>query len=273
MNPIQIKIIRNKSLPPNTQQQIIDLHQQYFDLPGESIIEFMLARDEIHLFFDRNSKKLVGTVGIQWFNFKDFAVMYEGGIVVSQQYLKYGLLAQSLIRSSTKTFLRYFYKKRYLFSLVTTPEAYRYYIKFGEYWPKINEPIPENIHPVMQTFCQNFCGTNFSYRNGIYLTAIQKCEFSLNPLLVQRINRKTDKHTRFFLNAIPNFSKGEQLIVTSPMTRTYFKSVYEAYLKTVKRKKIFKIIPIQALKSKSLYYLGLSSLIATLGLTTLAIID
>lgn len=271
---IKLQIIKWGAFSAEQEKQIVDLHHHYFDLPSKNIIEFLKARDEVHLFFDTSNGQLIGTIGIQWFQFKGVIIMYLGGIVVLEEYQKYGILTKSLVPSVIKTTLRHPFSKRFVMTMATTPDAFRYFAKFPTYWPKPGEPIPEEVQSVFTQFCERYCPGNYKQSDGIYSTRIKGCDFRLQPMLEYKSLARMDRHARWFREKIPDFCHGEQLVVGIQHTFKGYMMLFDAYFKRQRRKWMFRFIPLRFLKTKYLFF-ALFGLIASsgIGLSLVALSD
>ena len=139
-------------LSKKDKSEITTLHQQFFDLKSEEIIGYLKHRSYIDMFYEKNTRKLIGTVGIQWYEYEDYVVAYLGNAVVDKNKHGGGLLTKSILRVIFRTTLKYPTKNKFVIALATSPKAYAYFTKLKHSWPKPYEPVPEKINILIENF-------------------------------------------------------------------------------------------------------------------------
>lgn len=215
--------------------EVIDLHQKHFKLNGDDIITFLKNRDYVDLYYNKE-RRLVATVGIQWYEVGNNIVLYLGNAVVDDAYQKKGLMTRSLYRAVLTTIFKYPFKNKYTIALATSPKAYSYYSKMAHYWPKPYEPIPDEIKQLLETFLEENYQDHYQVNPDFFLVSpdTNKKISATHPIELR--NRFDDL---WFSLAIPKFEDGYQLPCVAKVDMTNFKIITKAALGLGKIKTIF----------------------------------
>lgn len=226
------KIVLDKAaLDSKYHAEIVNLHQQYFSLDAEVIIELLKQRDEIHLYYDTKTNQLIATIGIQWIDCDDFVIMYLGNAVVEKDYQKYGVLTMTIYMSVLKTLRNYRHQEKYCASFATTPEAYKYFKKFKNFWPKPEEKLPEQVTRVMEAFSKKFCSNGYTATAYCYKSKRLSDRLMINANQYQAETMAEEPYTKWFYQQNPDYRYGEQILCMVAFDKANFKIIRRAFLR------------------------------------------
>ncbi|MCL5272526.1 MAG: hypothetical protein M1486_04335 [Gammaproteobacteria bacterium] len=148
---------------------VVKLHQQFFDLRAEDIIGYLKERTYVDLFYEKETKQLIGTVGIQWYFCDDTVIVYLGNAVIDKKTHGHGLLTRSVLRSVCKTSFKFPFKRKFLLGFATSPKAYSYFTKYKYSWPKPFEEVPPDINEVIGKFLNKYYPQNYKTHEHGYI--------------------------------------------------------------------------------------------------------
>lgn len=237
MYKLKRDVIRDNNISPEVQAKIVKLHQKFFDLDKDKIIELLMAYEEIHLYVDTSNQRLVGTIGFKWVDCGEFITMYLGSTVVDPDYQKYGFLTTSIYLSVLKTIIKYPRQHKCVVALATTPDAYSYFKRLKNYWPKPDEDIPEHIVNKMKVFCDIYCSDHYRKNKNGLIIAYNSGQFDVDVSLLSSQKCTKNMHSIWFEKNNPGFKKGEQLVClvefdgvnVRAMTKVYFKKIIRLF--------------------------------------------
>ncbi len=222
--------------------EIIQLHQKYFQFEAELIKKFIFQGDYIDIYLHEKNQKIVGTVVIRWLTIKNSKLAYIGSVVFDGDYQRSGLLTHFIGKIVFDGYYYYPLNKKYVFALATTPDAYAYFGKFTNSWPKINGSIKDPVQDIFKSFLESEFKDTYKEKDGVFfVTKIVKDGYQDN-IKVDVFKKIENEYTHWFLNINQNYIKGEQILCGVAIDMINLKTFCNIFLKSkINRiKKIYK---------------------------------
>ncbi|CEK11526.1 hypothetical protein [Legionella hackeliae] len=113
------------------------------------IIDYLFPRDIVLLFYDKNTQKMVATIGISIVCFKNDVLIYFGNVVVDFLYKQCSCISDTTAKYVSKIFIRYPFKNKYCCGLASSSGALKYSMKHKPASPNLDEKTPENLTQLM----------------------------------------------------------------------------------------------------------------------------
>jgi hypothetical protein len=213
MNKITTQCKKIAELSATDCHEIVELHQSLMCLCAIEILTLLGKRDEVFLYRDSVSGKLVGTVGVEWIKYEKSVCLYIGNVIFSDNYAHKGLLTSCMnetVLTALKTYRGY---EKYILFLSTSPEVYEICFKYKYSWPKPNMALPDNVRALMDKFSDNYSHHHYECHDDVFIVKSLHCAndksalFKSHKYVSNKINTK-----EIFEKINPGASHGDQIV-------------------------------------------------------------
>lgn len=212
--------MRPATLSPEKYLEIYQFHSATFHISQDITMQALQKRHVIHLYYDKKTHQLMGTIAFQWDEIDDAVYMYIGSVVIDPRHQKSGLLTHSLLNTITYTFLHYPLKKKYAIACATTPQAYKYFTHLKEYWPRNDKATPDIIIQTMKRYLEKNHIDHYDIHDGAVINndMLDKI-IEINPIDIH------DQKVKLYYEKMnPQSAKGAQLLCLTPFSLGNFVS-------------------------------------------------
>lgn len=227
MNNIVCEVIKASHLDKEKTKLIINLHQKYFNLPGEMIAQLIMKRDHIYLYYEKSSQMLIGTVGTQILKIDNAFVLYMGNAVIDRDYQGLGLFSHALKREIIALCVKHPFAKKYEVSFATTPKAYAYCMHMYDYWPKPDSSVPLEIVVKMKKIADLMLPNQYYTVDDRVITRTKI--LSSNSADADDALLKNFHYAEIFSKLNPHYLEGEQLLCMASINLKNIYSVLHIY--------------------------------------------
>lgn len=234
MKKFSYTIVHPQKLNKQTYQEIITLHKSIYSLPDELIIALLHERDEVLLYRDLKTYKLIGTVGISRFIIDKSAIAYIGNTVTHPEYYNESILLHAQVHNFKCMLKKYFFKKKIICGFSTSNSAFKWASHFPEHWPNEHDMTPKYYQELMIKIAEKLVGNN-NFRIEKTFLINEKFRNLLKQYNCQNIflDNRQYFNDNYFARNNPNAHLGEQLLVLGPInfrnTLTAIKYLWEVY--------------------------------------------
>jgi len=236
-----IKIINVKKITGTLLQEIITLHKSTFFLPDDLIINSISEKETLLLYRDKHTKKLIGTVALQWLAYERCVVYYAGSVVVDNNYRRSGIFSHSQLYAALLTFLKFPFKKKFGSGFLTTSQVFSWTSKMPSFWPQEGQETPTEIMELMHKLASTIAGHNhYRIENGIILVSRLADELEKRGIKKICVNKNLNKEKNFFSKVNKSAARGEQMLIICPFTFknaiTHVKTYFEGRFLAIKER-------------------------------------
>lgn len=205
---ISISKVNPSNLKSNEIEEICNLHHNFLGLKKSFITKNLLKKDIVYIFSHKETKKIIGTIAGQYF-FKDNSVVfYVGAAVIDPQYQHQNFLSYFFIDATKDICKKYFFKKKYYLSFITTPKAYNMGCKFPEHYPAPGIKTPEKIKELIEfALTQLVDKENYTKNGDIYIVNQLR-----EKIKSYGYGEDVASSDGFFEKVNPDFMDGNQLL-------------------------------------------------------------
>lgn len=215
MKRLLLQIIKPEKMNATQKEEFISLHQQYVSLDPQTLIDYLAPRDFVILYYDKKTKKLVATVGVQIILFKNDALVYFGNVVVDPAYKHDGCVCYASARYVFKLYLLHPFKRKYCCGLASISGALIYSLKHRPAWPNPDEPTPEHITKLIVSTLDKIGIQRYRITNGNVIADDLAGKIQGNFHVKSYAPNVADS---FFNTINPGAEKGEQVFFINPFT-------------------------------------------------------
>jgi hypothetical protein len=201
--------------------QMFTLHCHYFDNVSFEKFEHDFNKKQWCIVIFNKESEVVGYSTIELseitFNNSPILILFSGDTLVAKEYRCSNALMPRFIQFTE--YLQRQYPSHIRYWLLIT-KGYRTYrlipVNYKTFYPTYRWNTPQEIKILMETLCKRMFGSRFDPITGILKSNFQndflKPEFATIPH-----ERATNKDVRFFLDANPEFAKGDELVCLTPL--------------------------------------------------------
>lgn len=261
MKHTNLSIVKPSDMNEKQKQELVSLHQKYITLSQERILDYLKNRDQLYLYYLKDTKQLIATAGVQFVVCNNKVFIYIGNTVVEERYSHEGCLSHVIMKSLLFSYLRYPFKKKYWCALTSSPGSFSYAQRFQPCWPNVKEKTPQKMLDVMEQCINQIGVNNYKLNDGQLITYDLSYEvketFHSKPKNINCINAS------FFNQINPGAYKGEQLFFVNEcqIYKLINACIYSLHHKLIRKPKLY-----HSLKKKRLTHPLLSSFLIIINL-------
>lgn len=220
--------------PKDINQQLLDqissLHRKYLNLDDLEIINQLMKRDKVYIFIDKETQRVVATIGVSIFEIDDKIIEYIGNLVIDAPYYKEGFLLKTLLKVSTRICLTHPFKKKYVCALALRNTVYNFASKLDSHWPNSKCQTPKNILDLMLNVAEVVTDkTKLIVKDGVIISKT----FRNNKIIY---NNNNNSENNFFKAQNPNANYGDQMLILIPINLANFVKVISMKISVNKSK-------------------------------------
>ncbi|KTD76313.1 hypothetical protein [Legionella waltersii] len=215
MKRIFIRAVKPSKMSEEQKTEYVEFHQHYLLLDEKAILDYVSPRDVVLMYYDKVSKKLVATVGVQVIHFKKESLIYFGNVVVDPDYKHAGCISHASAKYVLRLFLFHPMKQKYCCGLASSSGALEYSLKHRPAWPNPDETTPPEITQLILRTLDKLNMDRYRIEHGNVI--VNNLSDKINGKFHLREQPKSAADS-FFHAINPGAEKGEQIFFLNPFT-------------------------------------------------------
>lgn len=251
MERLYIKTVKPNKMTEKQKDDYSRLHKKHLTLDDDYLIQYLLPRDRVILFYEKTSHQLVATIGIQLIFFDNYALIYFGNVLIEQKYKHENCISHTSAKHVLKMFLRHPFRSKYCCGLASSSGSLEYSLKHRPSWPNPDEVTPMHVTKIMIQTLQKVGIEQFRIENGNVIT--YNLSNKINGDFHAQKSPKL-KLNSFFHRINPGSELGEQVFFLNPFTlkNALDLAIHGLHANLIKRPKLYH--KIQKKKDKKPFY-------------------